>query len=82
MQEEKGTTEDEMVGWHHRLNGHEFEQLLGDSEGKPGMIQPMGSQIAELDCVTKQRQCSYCHFLNCLGFVSVGFFFLLCFLSI
>ena len=24
-QEEKGTTEDEMVGWHHRLNGHEFE---------------------------------------------------------
>ena len=27
---EKGTTEDEMVGWHHRLNGHEFEQTLGD----------------------------------------------------
>ena len=26
-------TEDEMVGWHHRLNGHEFEQALGDSEG-------------------------------------------------
>ena len=25
-QEEKGATEDEMVGWHHRLNGHEFEQ--------------------------------------------------------
>ena len=28
-QEEKGTTEDEMVEWHHRLNGHEFEQALG-----------------------------------------------------
>ena len=28
-----GTTEDEMVGWHHRLNGHEFEQTLGDKEG-------------------------------------------------
>ena len=27
-------TEDEMVGWHHRLNGHEFEQMLGDSEGQ------------------------------------------------
>ena len=27
-------TEDEMVGWHHRLNGHEFEQTLGDEEGK------------------------------------------------
>ena len=33
-QEEKGTTEDEMVGWHHGLNGHEFEQTLGDSEGQ------------------------------------------------
>ena len=27
-------TEDEMVGWHHRLNGHEFEQALGGSEGQ------------------------------------------------
>ena len=27
-------TEDEMVGWHHRLNGHEFEQTLGDGEGQ------------------------------------------------
>ena len=33
-----------MVGWHHRLNGHEFEQTLGDSEGKLGMLQFMGSQ--------------------------------------
>ena len=33
-QEEKGTTADEMVGWHHRFNGHEFEQVLGDSEGQ------------------------------------------------
>ena len=32
-QEEKGTTEDKMVGWHHRLYGHEFEQALGDGEG-------------------------------------------------
>ena len=31
---EKGVTEDEMVGWHHRLNRHEFEQTLGDSEGQ------------------------------------------------
>ena len=34
MQEEKGATEDETVGWHHRLNGHEFEQTPGDSEGQ------------------------------------------------
>ena len=33
-QKKKGVTEDEMVGWHHRLNGHEFEQTPGDSEGQ------------------------------------------------
>ena len=33
-QEEKGMTEDEMVGWHHWLIGHEFEQTPGDSEGQ------------------------------------------------
>ena len=30
-------TEDEMIGWHHRLNGHEFEQTLGDSEGQESL---------------------------------------------
>ena len=33
-QKEKGTTMDEMVGWHHRLNGHEFEQALGVGDGQ------------------------------------------------
>ena len=33
-QEEKGMTEDEMVGWHHQLNGHKFEQTLGDRDGQ------------------------------------------------
>ena len=33
-QEEKGMTEDEMVGWHHWLNGHEFEQALRDGKGQ------------------------------------------------
>ena len=37
-QEEKGATEDEMVGWHHRLNGHEFEQTPGDSEGQRSLV--------------------------------------------
>ena len=32
--EEKQTTEDEMVGWHHRLDGHEFEQASGDGDGQ------------------------------------------------
>ena len=30
-------TEDEMVGWHHGLNGYEFEQALGDSEGQESL---------------------------------------------
>ena len=33
-QEEKGTTEDEMVGWHQWLDGHEFEEALGDGDGQ------------------------------------------------
>ena len=32
--QEKGTTEDEMAGWHHQLNGHEFEQALGVGDGQ------------------------------------------------
>ena len=36
-QEEKGTTEDEMPGWHHRLNGHECEWTLGVGDGQGGL---------------------------------------------
>ena len=32
-----GTTEDEMVGWHHRLNGHEFRWILGVGDGQGGL---------------------------------------------
>ena len=37
-QEEKGMTEDEMGGWHHWLNGHEFEQTPGDGEGQGSLV--------------------------------------------
>ena len=37
MQEEKGAPEDEIVGWHHRLNGHESEQTPGDCEGQESL---------------------------------------------
>ena len=37
-QEEKGTTEDEMVGWHHQLNGHQFVQTLGDGERQGSLM--------------------------------------------
>ena len=44
-QEEKGTTEDEMVGWHHRFDGHEFEYALGvGDEQIAWLLQSMGSQ--------------------------------------
>ena len=36
-QEEKGTTEDEMAGWHHWLDGHEFEWTLGVGDGQGGL---------------------------------------------
>ena len=56
-QKEKGVTEDEMVGWHHQLNGHEFEQILGDSGGQEtGMLQSMGSPRVRHDLATEQRQ--------------------------
>ena len=42
-------TENETVGWHHRLDGREFEHILGASEGKPGVLQSMGSQRAGYD---------------------------------
>ena len=38
MQEEKKVTEDEMVECHHQLNGHEFTQTLGDSEGQGSLV--------------------------------------------
>ena len=54
-QEEKGTTEGEMAGWHHWLDGHESEQApgVGDGTGKPGVLQPMGSQRVGHDWVTE-----------------------------
>ena len=37
-QKEKEEAENEMVGWHHQLNGHESEQTLGDSEGQGNLV--------------------------------------------
>ena len=52
-QEEKGTTEDEMAGWHHRLNGHRVWASSGSWwwTGKPGMLQFMGLQRVKHDWV-------------------------------
>ena len=37
-QEEKGVTEDEMIGWHYQLSGHEFEKTPGDSERQESLV--------------------------------------------
>ena len=60
-QEEKGMTEDEMVGWHRWLNGHEF---LVSSEswwwtGRPGTLQSMGSQRVGHDWATELNWTTY-----------------------
>ena len=49
-QEEKGTTEDEMIGWHHRLDGHEFEPSLGDGEGQGSLVccSPWGCKESDM----------------------------------
>ena len=53
-QEEKGMTEDEMTGWHHRLNGHEFEQAPAVGEGRGSLVccSPWG--LRGQDLVTEQ----------------------------
>ena len=48
-QEEKGMTEDEMVGWHHQCDGHEFEQTPGDSEGQGSLVCCSSGGFKELD---------------------------------
>ena len=56
-QKEKGATEDEMVGWHHWLNGHEFEQAPGDSGGKGSLAycSLWGLQRAGHDLASEQQ---------------------------
>ena len=54
-QEEKGTTENEMAGWHHQLDGHEFEQALevGDRQGSLAGYSPWGHKESDMTWVTK-----------------------------
>ena len=49
-QEEKGMAEDEMVGWHHQLDGHEFEQALGVGDGQGGLVccSPWGRKESDM----------------------------------
>ena len=56
-QGEKGMIEDEMVGWHQWLNGHEFEQAPGVVEGQGSLVScsPWGCKESDNDLATKQQ---------------------------
>ena len=58
-QEEKGAAENEIVRWHHRLNGHEFEQTLGDSEGQGSLAccNPWGYEESDMAEQLNNIQC-------------------------
>ena len=55
--QEKGTTEDEIVGCHHHLNGHEFEQAPGDGDGQGSLVccSQWGLRVRQ-DLATEQQQ--------------------------
>ena len=80
-QEEKGMTEDEMVGWHHRLDGHEFEQApgAGDGQGSLACCGPWGHKESDTT-----EGLNWCCLPNCftwvskLSFLSLQFYFWLC----
>ena len=70
-QEERGMTDDQMVGWHHQLNGHEFEQAPGDGEGEGSLAccSPWG--LKELDmteCLKRNNS-----FIDCIIFYQLNF---------
>ena len=69
-QEEKGTTEDEMAGWHHRLDGREFEWTQSWwLTGRPGVLQFTGSQRVRHDWATELNW-TYNRFSRCFGYPS------------
>ena len=61
-QEEKGATEDQMLGWHHWLTGHKFEQVQGDvRDRKAWLLRSMRSQRVRHDWATEQQHyAKYC----------------------
>ena len=65
-QEVKGMTEDEMAGWHHRLNGCESEWTpgVGDGTGRPGVLRFMGSQRVGHDWATELNWTEHLSYSN------------------
>ena len=71
-QKEKGTTEDEIIGWHHRLNGPEFEQAprVGDGQGSLVCYSPWGCKVRHY-WVTELNWCQFDY--QCFGELHILF---------
>ena len=70
-QEEKGTAEDEMVGWPHQLDGHEFDQALGVGDGQESLAccSPWGQSWTQLSHWTELNWPCICEFISGLSIV-------------
>ena len=62
-----------MVGWHHRLNGHEFEQTLGDGEGQGTLAccSPQGHKRVRHDLTTEHQKQAYKEMADLLGHLAL-----------
>ena len=76
-------TEDEIIGWHHRLDGHEFEQALGDSEGQGSLpsCSPCGHKESDTPERPNNMTIRPSLKMDLRGACSVGHKDFLCFLS-
>ena len=68
LRQEKGMTEDAMVGWHHWFNGHEFKQALGAGEGQGGLVccSPWLHKESDTTEWLNNNECFF-YFLTCLS---------------
>ena len=69
-QEEKGATEDEMEGWHHQYNGHEFEWILGDNgQGSLGCCSPCGYKSVDTTWWLNNNSNSHTYVHVCISYI-------------
>ena len=77
-QEEKGTTEDEMVGWHHRLNGHGFGWTPGVGDRQEGLVCCGSWSHKESDTTERLNWTELTHHLNTFFFCHISFIYIFC----
>ena len=81
--EDKGMTEDEIVGWYHRLSGHEFEQTPGDGEGQGSLecYSPRGSKELDMNEWLNNNKFNYNGLFSDLSLVELWLFMTTSFLK-